>query len=148
MSWCMESAESRAWIVVSITEVCTTMKTKNEAWRSVSRSVVPNSLWPHGLQPARLLCSWNSPGKNTGVGCHFLLQGIFLTQGLNPCLLHCRHILYHLSHQENHGNERNEPKSLNGPIFYPVPKSPAWLSFTPNALLCCREGNGKGAPVF
>ena len=39
------------------------------------------------------------PGKNTGVGCHFLLQGIFLTQGLNPGLLHCRQILYHLYHQ-------------------------------------------------
>ena len=38
-------------------------------------------------------------GKNTGVGCHFLLQGIFLTQGLNPGLPHCRQILYHLSHQ-------------------------------------------------
>ena len=38
-------------------------------------------------------------GKNTGVGCHFLLQGVFLTQGLNPGLLHCRRILYHLSHQ-------------------------------------------------
>ena len=37
-------------------------------------------------------------GKNTGVGCHFLLQGIFLTQGSNPGLLHCRQILYHLSH--------------------------------------------------
>ena len=37
--------------------------------------------------------------KNTGVGCHFLLQGIFLTQGLNPGLLHCRQILFHLSHQ-------------------------------------------------
>ena len=34
---------------------------------------------------------WNSPGKNTGVGCHFLLQGIFLTQGSNPGLPHCRH---------------------------------------------------------
>ena len=31
---------------------------------------------------------WDSPGKNTGVGCHFLLQGVFLTQGSNPCLLH------------------------------------------------------------
>ena len=40
----------------------------------------------------------NSPGKNTGVGCHSLLQGIFLTQGLNPGLLHCRRILYCLSH--------------------------------------------------
>ena len=47
----------------------------------------------------RLLCPWNSPGKNTGVGCHALLQGIFLTQGLNPGFLHCRQILYHLSHQ-------------------------------------------------
>ena len=42
---------------------------------------------------------WNSPGKNTGAGCHFLLQGIFPNQGLNPSLLHCRQILYHLSHQ-------------------------------------------------
>ena len=41
----------------------------------------------------------NSPGKNTGVGCHDLLQGIFLTQGLNPGLLHCRQTLYHPSHQ-------------------------------------------------
>ena len=41
-----------------------------------------------GLQPARLLCPRDFPGKNTGVGYHFLLQGIFLTQGLNPGLLH------------------------------------------------------------
>ena len=39
--------------------------------------------------------------KNTGVGCHALLQGTFLTQGLNPGLPHCRQILYHLSHQGN-----------------------------------------------
>ena len=43
-------------------------------------SVMFDSLQPHGLWPARLLCPWDSPGKNTGVGCHFLLQGIFLTQ--------------------------------------------------------------------
>ena len=42
------------------------------------------------------LCPWNSPGKNTGVGCHFL-QGIFPTQGLNPSLLHCSQIHYRLS---------------------------------------------------
>ena len=42
------------------------------------------TLQPHGLQPTRLLLPWDSPGKNTGVGCHFLLQGIFPTQGLNP----------------------------------------------------------------
>ena len=41
----------------------------------------------------------DSPGKTTGMGCHTLLQGIFSTQGSNPGLLHCRQILYHLSHQ-------------------------------------------------
>ena len=45
-------------------------------------------LQPHGLKPARLLCAWNFPGRNTGVGYNFLLQGLFLTQGLNPRLLH------------------------------------------------------------
>ena len=44
------------------------------------------SLQPHGLWPTRLLCSWDSPDKNTGVGCHALLQGIFPTQGLNSRL--------------------------------------------------------------
>ena len=43
---------------------------------------------PRGLQPTRLLCSWYVPGKNTGAGCHLLLQGIFATQGSNPCLLY------------------------------------------------------------
>ena len=46
-----------------------------------------------------LLCLWNSTGKNTGVGFHALLQGIFPTEGLNLGLLHCSQILYHLSHQ-------------------------------------------------
>ena len=62
-------------------------------------SVVFNPLQSHGLQPARLLCPWNSPGKDTGVGCHSLLR-IFPTQGPNLGLLHCRWILYCLSHQE------------------------------------------------
>ena len=51
----------------------------------------PALLRPHGLQPTRLFCAWNSPGKNTGVGCHFLLQGIFPTQGSNPGPLHLLH---------------------------------------------------------
>ena len=55
---------------------------------SVSCSVVSDPLRPQGLQPSRLLCPWDSPGRNTGVGCHFLLQGIFWTQEWNPCLLH------------------------------------------------------------
>ena len=50
-----------------------------------------NSSQPHGLQPSRLLCPWDSPGKDTGVGCHFLLQGIFLIQGLNLSLLQLLH---------------------------------------------------------
>ena len=45
--------------------------------------------------PDSLLHPWDSPGKITGVGCHFLLQGIFPTQGLNPSLLDCRQTLYH-----------------------------------------------------
>ena len=66
----------------------------------LSRSVTHNSLRPHRLQSARLLCPWDFPGKNTGVSCHALLHGIFPTQGSNPGLPHCRQILYHLSHQE------------------------------------------------
>ena len=54
-------------------------------------SVVSSSLRPHGLQTTKLLCPWDSPDKNTGVGCHALLQGIFLTQGSNPYLLHLPH---------------------------------------------------------
>ena len=54
---------------------------------------------PHELGLIRVFCPWNSPGKNTGVGCHLLLQGIFLTQGSDLNLLHCGKILYHLSHQ-------------------------------------------------
>ena len=57
------------------------------------------SLWPHGLQPTKCLCPWNSPGQNTGVGSLSLLQGIFPTQGSNPGLPHCRLILYQLSHK-------------------------------------------------
>ena len=49
----------------------------------------------------RLLCPWNAPGKNIGVGCHFLLQGNILTQGSNPGLLHCTQMLYRLNHQGN-----------------------------------------------
>ena len=56
-------------------------------------SVESDSLPPYGLLATRPLCPWDSPGENTRVGCHALLQGIFPTQGLNPCLLpflHCR----------------------------------------------------------
>ena len=65
----------------------------------VSCLVLSNSLWPHGLQSTKFLCPCNSPGKNIAVNCHFLLQGIFHAQGLNLDLLHCKQILYQLSHQ-------------------------------------------------
>ena len=49
------------------------------------------TLCAHGLYSTRLLCPWDSPGKNTGAGCHALLQRIFPTQGSNPHLLHLLH---------------------------------------------------------
>ena len=63
-----------------------------------SHPVVSDSLRPQGLQPTRFLCPWKFSGKTTGVGCHLLVQEIFPTQGWNPGLLHCRRILYPLSH--------------------------------------------------
>ena len=67
-----------------------TPKTIWDSLHACSVSQAHLTLQPHGLWPARLLCPWDSPGKNTEGGCHFLLQGIFPTQGLNPhlqCLL-------------------------------------------------------------
>ena len=58
----------------------------------------PTHCGPHGLYSL-----WNSPGKNPGVHRLFLLQGIFPTQGLNPGLLHCRWVLYQLSHKGSLG---------------------------------------------
>ena len=66
---------------------------------SWSRSVASDCLWPHG--PTRLLHPLDFPGKNTGMGCHFLLQEIFPTQGLKLGLPHYGQTLYHLSHQGN-----------------------------------------------
>ena len=71
---------------------------------SAVHSVVPNSLQPCGLQPARLLCPRDFLGKYSWAGCHFLLLGIFPTQGLNLLrLLHCRRLLYPLSHEGSLG---------------------------------------------
>ena len=89
---------------------------------SVSCSVVSNSLQLHSLQPARLLCPWNSPGKNTGMGSHSLFQGFFWTQRSNPGLLHCRWILYHLNHlrsvsQQNISYEKLSSKFKVNPVI-------------------------------
>ena len=62
-------------------------------------------LQAHGLQSSSLLCPWNSPSQNIGVGSCSLLQGIFPTQGSNPCLPYCRQFLYHLSPRGNLGGD-------------------------------------------
>ena len=67
---------------------------------ALSLSVVSDSVTPWTVAN-RLLCLWDSPGKNTGLGCHFLLQGIFPTQELNPCLLHWQVDSSPLSHLGN-----------------------------------------------
>ena len=67
----------------------------------VSHSVMSDSWRPGGCSPPRLLCPWDSPGKNIGVGCHSLLQSIFLTQGLDLGLPHGGPILYCLNHQRS-----------------------------------------------
>ena len=79
---------------------------------------------PHGLDTARLLCSWNSSGKNTGVGCHFLIQGIFLMQGSNKGLLHCRQILLST-------RKFSSVQSLSRVRFFEVPwTAPFWASLS------------------
>ena len=69
--------------------------------RKGSRSVVSNSLGPQRLFgcPTMLLYLWDSPGKSTGVGCHFLLRGFSRPRDMNLGLPHCRQMLYLLSHQ-------------------------------------------------
>ena len=87
------------------------------------------------LKPARLLCPWISPGKNTGVGSHSFLQGIFLIQGLNPSLLHCRQILYSLSHQGSpivpleHNRLKTSESCLSKQDFLPAQISLQVLKF-------------------
>ena len=66
------------WVAISFSNV----------WKwKWSRSVVSDSYWPHGLEPTRLLCPWDSPGKRTGVGCHCLLHQWWLVCGFNGNLL-------------------------------------------------------------
>ena len=73
----------------ALIKTCLWMKSESE-----SCSVLSDSLQPRGLYSP-----WNSPGRNTGVGSHSLLQGIFPTLGLSPGLPQCRQILYQLSHK-------------------------------------------------
>ena len=82
--------------IISKSSLIAKTEKKTQKW---SCSVVSDSLRPHRLSPTSLFLPWDFSGKNTGVGCHFLLQGIFPTQGSNPGLLHCRQALNHLSQE-------------------------------------------------
>ena len=96
-----ESAGLLPWALSATGGVCLGIRMCHSHMKceSESSSVVSDSLPPHGLYNP-----WNSPGYNTRIGSHSLLQGIFPTQGLNPGLPQCRRILYQLSHQ---GSSRN-----------------------------------------
>ena len=72
-----------------------------------------------GTAACRALRPWDFPGKSTGVGYHFLLQGIFPTQGLNPGLPHCTRTLYPLSHQGSNADKQvNTYKKQGGDQYY------------------------------
>ena len=120
------------------------------------RSVVSDSLQPHGLWPARLLRPWDSPGRSAGVDCHSLLQGIFLTQGSNPGLLHCRQTLDRLSHpgstmcvwRKAMSAERSFRESTeNRATVHPSPIgliSQCWLQAAPFLPQLAAWGEGPG----
>ena len=74
-------------------------------------SVMSDSVRPHRWQPTRLPHPWDSPGKNTRVSSHSLLQGSFLAQGSNPGLLHCRQNL------SNQGSPQNKTKFPKGKLI-------------------------------
>ena len=87
--------------------------------------VVKSCLTVTPWKPARLLCPWNFPAKNTRVGSYSLLQGILLTQGSNLELLHCRQILHHLSHQ---GSPYKRKYSI-APIVYTYSIAPVTVIY-------------------
>ena len=93
----------------------------------------PTLCYPMDCNPPSSSVHVDSPGKNTGVGCHALLQGIFPIQGSNPGLLHCKWILYHLSHK---GSPyllttvftRNSSEGVSSHRVNPAPRSSLVLS--------------------
>ena len=94
------------------------------------------TLRPHGLESVRLLCPWNSPGRNTGVGSHSLLQGIFLTQGSKLRLQHCRQILYYLSCLQPKGQIQPSWLILFVNKVLLVQSHSHWFAYGLNALCC------------
>ena len=90
---------------------------KSASVKSLSQVQLLSTPWTLARQ---LVCPWDSPGKNTGVGSHSLLQGIFLTQGWNPYLLHCRQILYYLNH-------KGSPKRIGTRLYLLEHKPFLWV---------------------
>ena len=94
-------------------------------WCCLVAQSCPTLLWTPGLQPSRLPCPWSFPGNNTGLGCHFPLQGLFLTQGSNPHLLHWQVGSLQTSHQG--GQQRGLQSLLKGLLIArlldPTPKN-------------------------
>ena len=88
------------WNVTEIRWILLTIMNRIYVWRQFTLDKMKvwvaqscPTLWPYAMWPTRLLCPWNFPGKNTWVGCHFLLQRNFPTQGSNLGLLLCRRII-------------------------------------------------------
>ena len=92
------------------------------------------TLQSHELYPTRLLCQWNSPGKNTELGSYFLLQGVFPTQVSNWCLLHCRVSL--------------PSESLRKPLGYPYPSSKIQVSTGKWRDLFSSDTRGKSSMML
>ena len=107
--------------------------------KSLSRVWLFAAPW---MWPARLLCPRNVPGKNTRVGCHFLLQGVFLTQRSNRGLPHCGQILYRLSNQESPLYHTLLPKCVS---VYGATVTPKFLSYT---MLARAERLGVGTSLL
>ena len=110
----------------------------------LSHSDVSTLCHPMACSPPGYSVHGDSPDKNTGVVCHALLQGIVPTQGLNPGLLHCRHILYQLSHQGSpnmpyvpHFSHSSLPNHLPGSAAQPIllKSSLDYVTFFPQHVL-------------
>ena len=112
-------------------------------------SVLSDSVGPHALQPTRHLCPWDSPGKNTGVSCHFLPQDIFPTQGPKLCFLHWQvnfPLLTHLGSPQNYMPEAQLGiKSRFLPLgSWTLEKSGIRL----DACICAWEHSGASKQVY
>ena len=104
-----------------------------------------DSLRSYGLQPMRLLCPWDSPGKNTGAGCHALLQEIFLTQGSNSPLFRLLHWLAGSLSTEPPGEQPPPPCpfSLSNTNYLPKATSSNTITLGIRVSICeLQQGRG------